>query len=294
MTVADHRSGRRSVFHWWPNKVSEPTASREPDPVLGDAWHTDAAKRQPRQHRLLFGSLALLATLAVIGAAGLGLFLIERMEGEISVRAFEDVILSSGHWGVLASIGLMVLHSFVPFPAELVALANGMLYGPFWGTVITWVGAMLGAFLAFGLARAFGRPFVKAVVARHAWQTLDDWAGQHAALMVFLSRFVPVISFNLINYAAGLTRIPWWTFAWTTGVGILPVTVVMAVMGDQAGKMPWHWWLALLAAAGLGWLLILRWLRYRRTAGKGVPRARSAGSRDRVSSRPEGATQTGP
>ena len=41
---------------------------------------------------------------------------------------------------------LMVLHSFVPFPAEFVAMANGMLYGPIWGTVITWSGAMLGAF----------------------------------------------------------------------------------------------------------------------------------------------------
>ncbi|MEE8392980.1 MAG: redoxin family protein, partial [Rhodospirillales bacterium] len=45
-----------------------------------------------------------------------------------------------GAWGVGASIGIMVLHSFVPFPAELVAFANGMIYGPFWGTVITWTG----------------------------------------------------------------------------------------------------------------------------------------------------------
>src|SRR3546814_5458492 len=86
------------------------------------------------------------------------------LEGEISVEAFEDVILSWGHWGVLASIGLMVLHSFVPFPAEFVALANGMLYGPVWGTIITWIGAMLGAFLALCLSRAFGRPDRMSVV----------------------------------------------------------------------------------------------------------------------------------
>jgi uncharacterized membrane protein YdjX (TVP38/TMEM64 family) len=273
MTTAGHRSGRCKV--WRPNRVTEPGALKEPDPVLGDAWHTDAAKRQPRQRRLLFGSLALLATLAVVGAAGLGLFLIERTEGEISVRAFEDVILSWGHWGVLASIGLMVLHSFVPFPAELVALANGMLYGPLWGTVITWVGAMLGAFLAFGLSRAFGRPFVKAVVARRDWQMLDDWAGKHAAEMVFLARFLPVISFNLVNYAAGLTKISWWTFGWTTGVGTLPVTILMAAMGDQVGKMAWHWWLALFAAAAVGWLVVQRWLRVR------TPSAKRTGSAER-------------
>ena len=231
----------------------------------------EAAQPQRRSARLgrLYAFLALTVTLVIVGGAALGLFLIGEMEGEISVKAFEDVILSWGHWGVLASIGLMVLHSFVPFPAELVALANGMLYGPFWGTMITWVGAMLGAFLAFGLSRAFGRPFVEAVVARRHWQRLDDWTGEHAAQMVFLARFLPVISFNLVNYAAGLTRISWWTFGWTTGLGILPVTISMAVLGDQAGKMPWHWWLGLLAAACIGWLAIQRWL-HRRNAKRAI------------------------
>ena len=226
-------------------------------------------QHRPAPRRVVHASLALAVMLAVVGGAGLGLFLIEEMEGEISVRAFEDVILSWGHWGVLASIGLMVLHSFVPFPAEFVALANGMLYGPLWGTAVTWVGAMLGAFLAFGLSRAFGRPFVERVVARRHWQRLDDWTGEHAPQMVFLARFFPVISFNLVNYAAGLTRISWWTFGWTTGLGILPMTALMAVMGDQAATIPWHWWLALLTAAGIGWLAVRRWL-YRRDAKKPV------------------------
>jgi uncharacterized membrane protein YdjX (TVP38/TMEM64 family) len=59
-------------------------------------------------------------------------------------------------------------------------------------------------------------------VARRDWRRLDDWAGKHAPEMVFLARFVPIISFNLINYAAGLTKISWWTFGWTTGVGTCP------------------------------------------------------------------------
>jgi uncharacterized membrane protein YdjX (TVP38/TMEM64 family) len=237
--------------------------------MSGGAREAARPQRRSARWRRLYALLALAVTLAIVGGAALGLFLIDQIEGEISVRAFEDVIRSWGHWGVLASIGLMVLHSFVPFPAELVALANGMLYGPFWGTVITWVGAMLGAFLAFGLSRACGRPFVEAVVARRHWQRIDDWTGEHAAQMVFLARFLPVISFNLVNYAAGLTRISWWTFGWTTGLGILPVTISMAVLGDQAGKMPWHWWLGLLAAACIGWLAIQRWL-HRRNAKRAI------------------------
>ena len=96
----------------------------------------------------------------------------------ISVQDIEDTILSWGNWGVAGSIGLMVLHSFLPFPAEFLALAIGMLYGPLWGIVITWIGAMLGAFAAFGLARWLGRPSVARMVARRDWRALDDWTAR--------------------------------------------------------------------------------------------------------------------
>ena len=176
----------------------------------------------------------------------------------ISVQDIEDRILSWGSWGIAGSIGLMVLHSFVPFPAEFLALANGMLYGPVWGIAITWTGAMLGAFAAFGLARWLGRPFVARMVARRNWQVLDDWAARQGAGMVLIARFIPVIAFNLINYAAGLTRMSWWTFAWTTGIGILPVTVLMVIMGDNIDTLAWQWWLVLLVAALVLWFAVRR------------------------------------
>ncbi len=174
----------------------------------------------------------------------------------ISVQDIEDKILSWGPWGVAGSIGLMVLHSFLPFPAEFLALANGMVYGPVWGVAITWVGAMLGAFAAFGLSRWLGRPFVARMVARRDWQVLDDWAARQGGGMVLIARFIPVIAFNLVNYAAGLTRISWWTFTWTTGIGILPVTVLMVIMGDNIDSMAWEWWLLVLAAALVLWFAV--------------------------------------
>jgi len=174
----------------------------------------------------------------------------------ISVQDIEDRILSWGSWGIAGSIGLMVLHSFVPFPAEFLALANGMLYGPVWGIAITWTGAMLGAFAAFGLSRWLGRPFVARMVARRDWVVLDDWAAHQGGKMVLLARFIPVIAFNLINYAAGLTRISWWTFTWSTGLGILPVTVLMVIMGDNIDTLAWEWWLLLLAAALVLWFAV--------------------------------------
>jgi uncharacterized membrane protein YdjX (TVP38/TMEM64 family) len=174
----------------------------------------------------------------------------------LSVDAVEAEIQAFGMWGVAVAILLMVLHSFVPFPAELVAMANGMLYGPVFGTLITWTGAMLGAYLAFGLARWLGRPFVHAIAGERQRAAIDRWAERQGGCVLLFSRLVPVISFNLVNYAAGLTAISWWTFTWATGLGILPLTCLMVVMGDhlwsgEGGGL----WLWLIAAALLGWLL---------------------------------------
>ena len=188
----------------------------------------------------------------------------------ITIDGFVELIRSWGMWGVALSIALMVLHSFVPVPAELLACANGMVYGAYWGTLITWVGAMLGASVAFALARRFGRPLVERLVHRRNWQELDQWTESHGWMPLLISRFVPVIAFNLINYAAGLTRVGWWQFIWTTGIGILPLTVAMVVFGDNFSSMGWQSWIALAAFALASWFVLRRVLRRRRQTGGAV------------------------
>jgi uncharacterized membrane protein YdjX (TVP38/TMEM64 family) len=165
-------------------------------------------------------------------------------------------IRSLGAWGVAASVALMVLHSVIPFPSEIITISNGMLYGKFWGTVISWTGAMLGAYVAFGLARLFGRPFVKSVLPQRQWDKLDHWSKRAAGVDLFISRFLPVISFNLINYVAGMTPVSLWTFTWTTGLGILPVTLLMVILGDQATVLPWWGWLLALCGIAPVWIVV--------------------------------------
>ena len=223
------------------------------------------------KHQMFRVSLALAALVAaVLGAAALGWWAISGSAGTplsgfgLSVQDTDDLIRSWGGWGVAGSISLMVAHSFIPFPAEILAIANGMVYGAFWGTVITWAGAMLGAFLAFGLTRLFGRPFVKMVVSASNWERLDTWSKRQGGVTLLISRLIPVIAFNLINYAAGLTTISCWTFAWATGLGILPLTVLMAVMGARMTEIPWWLW-PLLAA-----LAVAAWWAWRRVARRGA------------------------
>jgi len=177
---------------------------------------------------------------------------------DMTVEATAKLIRSWGGWGVAISIALMVAHSFVPFPAEILACANGMIYGPLWGTVVTWIGAMLGASVAFGLVRLLGQPFIHRMLKDAQREKLALWSRDRGGAALLTARLIPVIAFNLINYAAALTEISWWTFLWATAIGILPLTALSAILGDQMLTMPLWGWLLLGAVVLLSWFWLER------------------------------------
>ncbi|MDH3316500.1 MAG: TVP38/TMEM64 family protein [Betaproteobacteria bacterium] len=202
---------------------------------------------------------ALIAFLLVLGVSAW--WLLAPPSGirlDMTVEGMAQLIRSWGGWGVAVSIGLMVIHSFVPFPAEILACANGMIYGPVWGTVITWIGAMLGASVAFGLARSLGRPFVQRMLKEAQREKLAFWSRDRGGIALLTARLIPVIAFNLINYAAALTEISWSTFLWATAIGILPLTALSAILGDRMLTMPLWGWLLLAAVVLLTWFWLER------------------------------------
>lgn len=208
--------------------------------------------------RQLF-ALAGLVALVLIG----GLLAITIDGRAIDGAVLREWIDGLGPWGPAAVVALMVVHCFVPFPAEILALCAGAAFGAFVGTALVWVGAMLGAVLSFALARSLGRAAVERLLVPRQRAALDDWTRDQGAATLLISRFIPVIAFNLINYAAGLTRVSWWTFLWTTGLGILPITFLMVLMGARMTELSWP---LLLAVSGVGIVLIasLHWLARRR------------------------------
>lgn len=136
-----------------------------------------------------------------------------------------------GPWIGVALIGLMILHNVVPVPAELIAVTAGATLGLLPGVLVVWVGAMIGAALAFWVARRFGRGALAGSRSAVHLTRLDrfvatgDWHGMIAV------RLLPIVAFNLVNYASGLADVPWGRFLWTTAVGIVPITVVSVAAG---------------------------------------------------------------
>lgn len=142
-------------------------------------------------------------------------------------------VSAAGIWGPIVVIGLMTAAIVAtPIPSAPIALAAGAAYGHTLGTVYIVLGAELGALAAFGLARILGRDVLR------LWfgDKVDvGWLGSQSALTatVFVSRLLPFISFDIVSYAAGLSRLHFWRFGLATLAGIIPASFLLAHFGND-------------------------------------------------------------
>jgi len=153
----------------------------------------------------------------------------------LDVHAVRDYIMGLGMKGPLAVIVLIALAVIIsPLPSAPVALAAGALYGHSWGTLYVLLGAMLGALGAFSLARLLGRDALQRWFGDRLPATRLGTQNSLMAL-VFISRLLPFISFDIVSYAAGLTALSLWRFALATLVGVLPTSFLLAHFGGEMG-----------------------------------------------------------
>ena len=138
-----------------------------------------------------------------------------------------------GAWGPLAIVALMMLAVLVsPIPSAPIAMAAGAAYGHTWGTLYIVTGAEAGALAAFGIARMLGH----AMLYRWFGERLSaGLIGSQNVLtgIVFVSRLLPFVSFDLVSYAAGLTLLSVWRFALATLAGVIPAGFLLAHFGQE-------------------------------------------------------------
>ncbi|CAN5683731.1 hypothetical protein BH24ACT22_BH24ACT22_20140 [soil metagenome] len=185
---------------------------------------------------LLLGLLALggvMLTIPDVRRFFVGLFEAALSSDGAEIRA---AIQSYGPLAPVVSVTLIQLHIIVPFPAELMAFANGLAFGFWGGLALSWGGFMLSALLMYGAGRLWGHPLMERVVSERRRERLNGWIAQEGAFPWLAVRFVPLAPFNTVCLVAGVVRAPLWTYTWTTGVGILPLGILLTFFGSRMGN----------------------------------------------------------
>ncbi len=193
--------------------------------------------------RLLGGRWVLLLGLVALGGVLLAVPGVRRLLTELldvvsrgDGAAIRDAVRGYGSLAPAASIALILLHAVIPLPAELMALANGLAFGFWGGLAVSWSGFMLSALAMYAAGRLWGRPLLDHAVSERRRERLDGWLEQEGAFPSLAVRLVPLVPFNTVCLIAGVVRVPLWTYAWTTGVGILPLGASLSLLGSRLGE----------------------------------------------------------
>lgn len=138
----------------------------------------------------------------------------------------------AGPLAPIVFIGLMALAVVIsPIPSLPLDIAAGAAFGPLLGATYAVIGAEIGAITSFLIGRALGGEVLIRLL--HINVTFcEKCSDKHLAIFVFLSRLVPIFSFDLISYGAGLTNMSIRVFALVTFVGMIPPTLALTYAGS--------------------------------------------------------------
>lgn len=155
----------------------------------------------------------------------------------VSPQEIQTALEGLGIWAPLAYMGLFVVLPAFFFPVAVLALAGGLLFGLWKGAMYTFVGAVLNCSLMFWMSRNIGRKQIEALIQKklpQQWQNrLKKLGGKDGFLFLIILRLIPAVPYNLINYAFGLTGIPYGTYILASSIGIIPGTFAFINIGDK-------------------------------------------------------------
>ena len=138
-----------------------------------------------------------------------------------------------GIWAPAAIVLIYIFACVLFLPGSVITLGAGLLFGVVKGTIVVSIGSVLGAVAAFVVGRTLLRDWVAKKVAGNAkFSAIDKAVGEQGLKIVLLTRLSPVIPFNLLNYAFGLTRVSLFHYFIGSWIGMFPATVMYVYFGS--------------------------------------------------------------
>ncbi|MBW6473172.1 MAG: TVP38/TMEM64 family protein [Anaerolineaceae bacterium] len=162
-----------------------------------------------------------------------------------------------GRWAPLVTITLHVLQVLTaPIPGTAIDAVNGLLFGPWLGTLYSMTGLMIGSTLVMVLTRRFGRPMMERFVDPSSIERIDRLVERRGSLVIFLLFLLPFMPDDAVCFLAGLTPIPLLELVLLALVGRTPGVFVANLLGSHADSLGlWQWMvLGVLFALAAGFI----------------------------------------
>lgn len=186
------------------------------------------SSNEPRSRAAILRLLAL-----VVGFVALSLAL--HFSGWSGPARLQELVAGAGWAGVVIFVLGYALLVLVPTPASVLTILGGALFGLWWGTLLAWAGAMLGATGGFLIGRRLGRPSVDRLLNGRLRQA-DAVLSEHGLIAILAVRLLPLFPFTPLNYAAGLLGVRLRDYVLGSAIGMLPGALAYAAVGSSGAN----------------------------------------------------------
>ena len=157
-----------------------------------------------------------------------------------TAQRFIDTVGGSW-WGIFAYVLVYLARPIVLFPASILTIVGGILFGPVLGVLVVVLAANASAMVAYGVGRLLGHApgTSNSVTGTEATSFVRRWSNRmrdksFETVLIMRLLFLP---YDLVNYVSGMLRLQWLPFLLATALGSLPGTVSFVLLGASIDRV---------------------------------------------------------
>ena len=143
--------------------------------------------------------------------------------------------LTASLLGPVFYIVIYALRPLIFFPATVLTLLGGFLFGPI-GILWTIIGSNASALVAYTVGRYFGTGVLEGEEETNVIQKYTQRMRQNSFETVLIMRLL-FLPYDLVNYAAGFLKIRWQPFILATAIGSIPGTISFVLLAGSFGTL---------------------------------------------------------
>jgi uncharacterized membrane protein YdjX (TVP38/TMEM64 family) len=177
----------------------------------------------------------------------------------------EQLATILSHWGIFAVLGSLIISTVIAItgvlPSIFVTGANIILFGIYYGILLSWLGEVIGAAVSFHLYR-FGikKRTDQAAEKYELLKKIRNSKGARAGLLIFQARLIPFIPSGIVTFVGAISSLDIRTFLFATAFGKLPSIMLETLISYDLINLNKNWLrLTVTGIALAGLFVVLRW-----------------------------------
>ena len=143
-----------------------------------------------------------------------------------------------GWFGPLMLVVSMVAQMFlIIIPSVALMVVSILAYGPIWGSLIVLLAIFTASSIGYWIGRYFGPIIVERLIGHKSEKKIASFLDDYGFWAIIVTRINPFLSNDAISFVAGILKMGYWKFIGATIVGIIPLTIFIAIIGKSTATL---------------------------------------------------------